>query len=186
MSIATPRSTARATAAPGVPIYPYDLGLLLLRVFVGLTLAAHGSQKLFGWFGGQGVQGTGHYLGKLGYPAADWFAVVNGVCETFGGLFLALGFLTPLAAAAAIGTMVNAVGIDWRGLSVAGFFLQFDGIEYPLLLCAASAALALTGPGVYSVDHYLPVLRHYRLAYGFGAIVLGVVVGVVVLMIRSS
>jgi len=185
MSIATPRSTARSTTAPGLANYPYDLGLLLLRLFLGLTLAAHGSQKLFGWFEGQGLQGTGNVLSQFGYPVPDWFAIVTGVCETFGGLFLALGFLTPLAAAATLGTMVNAVGVGWRGMSVEGFFAQSNGIEYPLLLAAASAALALTGPGVYSVDHYLPGLRHYRLAYGFGAIVLGVVAGVGVLMIRG-
>ena len=185
MSIATPRSAARSTTAPGLPIYPYDLGLLLLRIFLGLTLASHGVQKLFGWFGGYGVRGTGHYLSTLGYPVADWFAVVTGVCETFGGLFLALGLLTPLAAAAALGTMVNAIGVGWKGMSVAGFFAQSNGIEYPLVLAAASAALALTGPGIYSVDHHLPGLRHYRFAYGVGAIVLGVVVGVVILMIRG-
>ncbi|MFD0277916.1 DoxX family protein [Kitasatospora sp. NPDC127111] len=165
-----------ATTSP----HAYDAGLLLLRLALGLTMAAHGSQKLFGWFGGGGIDGTGQFFTMSGYPAGDAMAVVAGLTETLGGLALAVGLLTPLAGAAIVGTMVNALAVTWGG----GFFAP-KGSEYELLLTAAAAALALTGPGRYAVDRFLPVLRAHRLAYGAAAVVVGLVTAGVILMLRK-
>ncbi|WP_228566112.1 DoxX family protein [Nocardia sp. SYP-A9097] len=97
---------------------PYDLGLLILRVAVGLTMAAHGTQKLFGWFNGGGLTGTAAFFTSTGYPAAHTMATIAGLTETLGGLALTLGLLTPLAAAALVGTLLNALAIKWGN----GFF----------------------------------------------------------------
>jgi putative oxidoreductase len=86
-----------------------NVGLLLLRLTVGLTVATHGSQKLFGWFGGPGLSGTGQFFTMLGFPPGRRHAFMAGLAEVVGGLLMALGFLTPLAAAAIIAVMVVAV-----------------------------------------------------------------------------
>ncbi|GAA1386271.1 hypothetical protein GCM10009639_09870 [Kitasatospora putterlickiae] len=177
-------SLAAAGSTPGSAIaspHAYDAGLLLLRVAFGLTMAAHGSQKLFGWFGGGGIDGTAKFFDSTGYPAAKAMAVVAGLTEFGGGLALAVGLLAPLAAAAILGTMLNALAVSWNG----NFFAMKDGAEYELILIAGAAALALTGPGRYAVDRYLPVVREHRLSYGAGAVVLGLVTAGVVLLVRS-
>src|SRR2546422_4621027 len=87
-----------------------DIGLLVLRVVVGLTLAAHGSQKLFGWFGGGGLDGTAGHLEQLGFRPGKLYAAVTGLAEAGGGASLALGLLTPLGAAAVIRAMGAAGG----------------------------------------------------------------------------
>ncbi|MFJ3792321.1 DoxX family membrane protein [Kitasatospora sp. NPDC090091] len=187
-STTAPTTTAAATVLPGraapepaaASPHAYDAGLLLLRLVLGLTMAAHGSQKLFGWFGGGGIDGTGRFFTMSGYPAGDAMAVVAGLTETFGGLALAAGLLTPLAAAAILGTMVNALAVTWGG----GFFAP-KGSEYEWLLTAGAAALALTGPGRYAVDRYLPVLRAHRLVYGAAAVAVGLVTAGVVLLLRK-
>ncbi|MQS11559.1 DoxX family protein [Streptomyces kaniharaensis] len=186
-------SGSPSTTAPTTTVHPgrvtpgsaetsphaYDAGLLLLRLALGLTMAAHGSQKLFGWFGGGGIDGTGRFFTMSGYPAGDTMAVVAGLTETLGGLALAVGLLTPLAGAAIVGTMVNAIAVTWGG----GFFAP-KGNEYELLLTAGAVALALTGPGRYAVDRFLPVLRAHRLAYGAAAVVIGLATAGVVLLFR--
>ncbi|MDT0345497.1 DoxX family protein [Streptomyces litchfieldiae] len=175
-----PASPGPAAAAP----HPgYDLGLLLLRVAVGLTMAAHGSQKLFGWFNGSGLDATGQFFDSLGYPSGETMALVAGTSETFGGLALALGLFTPLAAAAIVGTMLNAVAaVHWEG----GFFSP-AGIEYPMILGLGAASLALTGPGRYAADRFLPVpaLRSHRLVTGLAAIALALVTAALVLLFRD-
>ncbi len=135
------------------PTHTYDLGLLVLRLAVGLIMAAHGVQKLFGWFNGGGLDGTGKFFEMSGYPASKAMAAVAGLGETLGGLALAVGLLTPLAAAALVGTLLNAIAVKWDG----GFFAP-KGIEYELLLTLAAASLALTGPGRYAVDRAIAAL----------------------------
>lgn len=157
-----------------------EYGLLLLRIVVGLLFAAHGSQKLFGWFGGGGISGTGKFFEASGYPAGEAMAAVAGLTETLGGLGLALGLLTPLAGAAIVGTMINAIAV--RGT---GSFFAPEGIEYELLLTTGAAALTLTGPGRYAVDRFLPVLRGHRLTHGAAALALGIVLGFVMVLVRS-
>ncbi|WP_228000578.1 DoxX family protein [Nocardia australiensis] len=158
----------------------YDAGLLVLRLAVGSTLAAHGTQKLFGWFGGAGVAGTGKFFTASGYPAGETMAAIAGLSETLGGLGLALGLLTPLAAAAVLGTMINAIVVKGTGA-----FFAPKGVEYELILALAAAALALTGPGRVAVDHCLPALRNHRLGYGIAAIALAVITAGVVLLTRN-
>src|SRR5712691_7975599 len=126
-----------------------DIGLLLLRLTVGLTLAAHGAQKLFGWFGGPGIDATGQFLAMLGFSAGRRQALMAGLAETGGGLLLALGFLTPAAAAVIFSVMlVAALSVHVKK----GFFLTSGGYEYTLVLGLAGLTVAFTGPGSLSVD----------------------------------
>jgi putative oxidoreductase len=129
-----------------------DVGLLLLRLVVGLYLVGHGSQKLFGWFGGQGLAGTEAGMGRLGLRPARLWALNAGLVETGGGLLLALGLLSPLGSLGiAAAMLVASLTVHWgRGL-----FNQTGGPELPVAYLAAALALALTGPGRYSLDGWL-------------------------------
>lgn len=124
-----------------------DVGLLALRVGVGGTLFAHGTQKLFGWFGGHGLDATAGAFDGMGFKPAKPSAALAGISEA-GGALLVAGAGTPFAAAGAVGAMVGAASVH----KPAGFFATSGGYEYPAVLGLASAALALTGPGKYSVD----------------------------------
>ena len=126
-----------------------DAGLLLLRVVVGLLFLGHGTQKLFGWFGGGGIKGSQGYFQSLGYPPA--MAILAGMAETGGGTLLALGWVTPLAAAAITVVMVNVIGVKWSH----GLWEVKEGFEYPLTVVAVMALFALGGPGAYSIDWLL-------------------------------
>ncbi|MFB6907243.1 DoxX family protein [Streptomyces bacillaris] len=126
-----------------------DLGLLALRVGTGAVLAAHGSQKLAGWFGGGGIQGTTAAMEAMGFHPPKHSAVAAGLGEAGGGVLLALGLATPAAGAAAAGAMAGAVAVH----APAGFFAQGGGYEYPAFLGFTAAAIGLAGPGRYSVDH---------------------------------
>ena len=126
-----------------------DEGLLILRLVIGLTMAAHGSQKLFGWFGGGGLAGTGAFFGSLGYRAPATFALLVGLTEFLGGLALAVGFLVPLAAMGIAVVMLNAIeSVKYQG----GFFAGNGGYEFEFVLLAAAISLATAGPGRYSLD----------------------------------
>ena len=85
-----------------------NTGLLILRIVVGVALVGHGTQKLFGWFGGHGPRTTGAFFEMLGYRPGTFFAVIAGLSEAAGGALLAVGGLTPLAGAAVVGVMLNA------------------------------------------------------------------------------
>jgi len=127
-----------------------DGGLLLMRVVLGAIMAAHGAQKLFGWFGGFGIAGTAGWLKSMGFKQPRLYATVNGLGEFGGGLLLALGFLTPLGAAAVAGVMLVAIGlVHWSN----GFFNSSGGYEFNLLIVVTSIALAMTGPGTISLDN---------------------------------
>jgi putative oxidoreductase len=126
-----------------------SIGLLLLRLAVGLTLAAHGAQKLFGWFGSPGLEAIGAGMEQLGFVPGRRNAFLAGLAETGGGLLLALGLLTPLAAAIVFAVMVVA------GVSAhfqRGFFLMNGDYEYTLILAVSGLSLAFTGPGRLSLD----------------------------------
>lgn len=124
-------------------------GLLILRLVAGLTLAAHGAQKLFGWFGGNGIKGTLQMQTRMGLkPAPMWAAMVI-LGEFGGGLSVALGFLTPLGAAGMFGAMFMAM---MKGHWKNGFWNGKRGIEFTLQLLAISIAIGITGPGSYSLD----------------------------------
>ncbi|RII14770.1 putative oxidoreductase MhqP [Streptomyces sp. YIM 130001] len=126
-----------------------DIGLLALRVGTGAVLAAHGTQKLFGWFGGGGLQETAKGMEAMGFTPGRRSAVAAGLGEAGGGALLALGLATPAAGAAAAGTMAGAVAVH----APAGFFAQSGGFEYPAFLGFAAAAIGVTGAGRYSLDH---------------------------------
>jgi putative oxidoreductase len=129
-----------------------DFGIFLLRTTVGLTLAAHGAQKLLGWFGGPGLEKTGQGMAMLGFVPGRRHALHAGMVEAGGGLLLALGFLTPLAAAVVFSVMlVAAVSAHVKQ----GFFITSGGYEYTLVLGVAGLAIAFTGPGALSVDALL-------------------------------
>jgi putative oxidoreductase len=157
-----------------------DVGLLLIRLAVGLYLAGHGAQKLFGWFGGHGLAATGGFFESLGYRPGRRNAALAGLAELGGGLLLALGLLTPLGAAAVVGVMLNAIGaVHWRN----GPWVTEGGIEYPLILAAVAAGLAFTGAGAASLDNALD-LQLGGTGWGLAATALGVLSGVVLLATR--
>jgi putative oxidoreductase len=120
----------------------------LIRVTAGLLLVPHGAQKLFGWFGGYGIEATGQFFSsKLGLPAS--LALLAGVIEFFGGLMLALGLGTRVVAALVAGLMAVAVLQVHLG---AGFFWTSGGFEYPLFWGVVALAFAIRGGGRYSLD----------------------------------
>jgi putative oxidoreductase len=147
-----------------------DLGLLLLRMAVGLTFAAHGTQKVFGWFGGHGPDATGQFMEAMGFTPGRRHALAAGYIELVSGLLLAVGFLTPLAAALIASVMVVAVATV-HGKN--GFFVMSGGYEYNLVLSVAALTLAFTGPGALSLDHAAGFARE-GIAWGLGAAVVAV------------
>jgi putative oxidoreductase len=125
-------------------------GVILLRVVAGLALAAHGSQKLFGSFGGSGPAGTRKFFAGLGFRTPLAMAFIAGLSELGGGLLLAFGLVTPLAALALTIVMLNAIGtVHWKK----GFFNSAGGFEYNLLIIATAVAVTATGPGRFSLDN---------------------------------
>ncbi|WP_255771197.1 DoxX family protein [Pseudarthrobacter sulfonivorans] len=138
----------------------------IFRVALGSVLMAHGSQKLFGWFGGGGLEGTSKGMHAMGFRPAKSSAVLAGVGEAGAGCALALGLATPAAGAAAATTMAVAASVHAPG----GFFATEGGLEYPAVLAVAAAAFTLGGPGAFSLDelsgHILdrPWMRAFALA----------------------
>ena len=158
-------------------------GLLLARLVLGLLMAAHGAQKLFGWFGGHGLAGTGGYFDSLGFRPGRVFALAAGLAEVGGGLLVALGFLGPVGAALIVSVMiVAALAVHRSG----GLFAMNNGIEVPLLYAAGAFALALTGPGAYSVDALLGLGSLSSPAVAGTALAVGVVGGIVNLFARRA
>lgn len=126
-----------------------DIGLLLLRLVVGLSFMAHGAQKLFGWFGGYGPKGTGGWMESVGIKPGVAIAVLSGLMELVGGLLFAAGILTVLGAALITLTMLGAI-VKVHGRN--GYWSTANGYEYNLLLIAVAVTLALTSAGAYSLD----------------------------------
>lgn len=121
-----------------------DLLLLLARLTIGLGVASHGAQKLFGWFGGGGMQGTTGYLASLGLRPSGALAQLAGWSEFAGGILLALGALNPLGPVLVLGVMITAMLTQHRGK---GFFNSKGGIELPAMVASAAVLLAFMGPG---------------------------------------
>lgn len=122
---------------------------LALRVPVGIIFAAHGSQKLFGWFGGYGLEGTGQWMASIGLTPGWLMALLAGSAELFGGLALVLGLLVRPAAAALAFAMIVAIFAAHIGN---GLFMANNGYEFALALLAAAVALAISGAGRTSID----------------------------------
>ena len=141
--------TATKTSRIDLDAVARDFGLLSIRAAAGLVLAGHGAQKLFGWWGGPDFDFLAKSLAEGGYTPARFFAYLLGSSELLGGLLLALGLLTPLASAAVIGVMLNAIfGVHWHS----GVWAQNGGYELPLLFGVAALTVGFTGPGRLSLD----------------------------------
>jgi putative oxidoreductase len=130
------------------------LGLLILRVGLGAVLVAHGLQKLFGWWGGQGLNGLRNSLSDVGYQHADILTYCAAGGEIAAGVLLVLGLFTPLAAAGALAYLINSVlaGMSAQHHSRSFPFFLPDGHEYEITLIVMAAAVILVGPGRYGFD----------------------------------
>lgn len=157
-----------------------NVGLLILRLIVGALLAGHGAQKLLGWFGGHGLDGTAGFFESLGLRPARVHAAIAGLAELVGGVLLALGLVTPVAALLITAVMTTAIiTVHFsKGLWASG-----GGYEYNLVILAAVFALAGAGAGRYSLDHVLS-LHIAGWKYAVGELVIGVVGGVLTVLSR--
>jgi putative oxidoreductase len=129
-----------------------SIGLLIIRVVVGVSFMAHGAQKLFGWFGGYGLKGTGGWMESLGMKPGVMMALMAGLAELIGGLLFTLGLLTPFAGIMIAATMVMAIV---KVHASNGYWATQNGYEYNLTLIAVVIGIALIGPGKYALDAFL-------------------------------
>jgi putative oxidoreductase len=150
-----------------------DAGLAVLHILVGLLFVGHGAQKLFGAFGGHGLEGTAGFFESLGFRPGRLHAFAAGFNEFVGGALLALGLLVPVAAALLIATMVAASLTAHRGK---GIWNQNSGLELPLVYAGVAFALAAVGPGDVSLDSALGLDIH-GLGWALAALAAGVLGG---------
>ena len=129
-----------------------SLSTLALRVPIAIIFIAHGAQKLFAWFGGYGLEGTGQWMASIGLEPGYLMALLAGSAELFGGIALLIGLLTrPTAFILSLTMIVAIVSVHLAN----GLFLSNNGYEFALALLAASASLMLSGSGSYSLDNLL-------------------------------
>jgi putative oxidoreductase len=165
------------------PIDPLTLGLGLLvgRTVIGLLMAAHGTQKLFGWFGGYGLAGTGEFMSQLGFRPGRAFAAAAGLGEVASGLLVALGFLGPVGPALMIAVMIVAmITVHWGH----GLFAMTNGVELPLLYAVAAVVFAAAGYGAYSLDEAFGVAGLWPASLTWGVFAAGILGGFANLAIR--
>ena len=156
-------------------------GLLVGRLMLGLAMVAHGSQKLFGWFGGYGLAGTGGFLEQLGFRPGRVYAATAAGTEVASGLLVALGLLGPVGPALMLSVMVvAAITVHWKG----GFFAQTNGIELPMLYAAGAIGLALAGPGRFSLDVVLGLQWLWAPRIAAAALIVGVAAAIATLLAR--
>lgn len=157
-----------------------DTGLLIARVVLGAMLIGHGSQKLFGWFGGHGIAGTAGFFEQLGFRPGKPFAYAASLSEVVGGLLIALGLLGPIGPAMIIAVMIVAARTVHRGK---GVFYTTGGYEVPLVYAAVALGLGLTGPGSWSLDAALG-LSFTQPIFVWSVLALGAAGGLLNLAIR--
>jgi putative oxidoreductase len=129
-----------------------DLGLLIIRLVIGILFIGHGAQKLFGWFGGYGLKGTGGWFDSIGMKPGVRMALLAGLTELVGGILFTLGLLTPLAGIMIAGTMVMAIV---KVHAPNGLWSTANGYEYNLTLLVVAIGMVLIGPGQYALDALL-------------------------------
>jgi putative oxidoreductase len=129
-----------------------NIGLLLIRLVIGVLFIGHGAQKLFGWFGGYGLKGTGGWFESIGMKPGVTMALMAGLTELVGGVLFALGLVTPLGGILIAATMVMAIA---KVHGANGLWSTSNGYEYNLVLLAVTIGIALVGPGQYALDAFL-------------------------------
>jgi putative oxidoreductase len=158
-----------------------DTGLFLIRVIFGALMAAHGSQKLFGWFGGYGLNGTAGFFEALGFRPGKFFAATAATAEIIGGALMAVGLFGPVGPALMVSVMiVAAISVHWQH----GVFATTNGIEVPLLYAVAASGLALIGFGAYSLDAALGLSAVWTPTVTLAILGVGVVGGFANLALR--
>ena len=162
-------------------IQAMSIGLLLARAVIGLLMAAHGAQKLLGWFGGYGLKATGDFFTGLGFAQGRAVAALAAITEMTSGLLIAFGFLGPVGPALMLSVMiVAAITVHWPH----GLFAMSNGIELPLLYASAGVGLATTGFGRYSLDYLLGIAELMPTSFTWIALGLAVLGGVANLALR--
>lgn len=158
----------------GIDSSSLNIGLLIGRLVIGLLMAAHGAQKLFGWFGGHGLRNTGEFMVQLGFRPGRTFAAAAGLSEVAGGLLVALGFLGPIGPALMISVMIVAmITVHWSN----GVFAMQNGIELPLLYAIAAIVFAVVGYGSYSLDAALGIAGRWPATLTWIVLALGAIGG---------
>jgi putative oxidoreductase len=129
-----------------------DIGLLIIRIVIGVLFIGHGAQKLFGWFGGYGLKGTGGWFESIGMKPGVALALFAGLAELLGGILFTLGLFTPLAAILIAGTMTMAI---IKVHAPNGLWATANGYEYNLTVLTVAIGIAFIGPGQYAFDAFL-------------------------------
>lgn len=156
-------------------------GLLLARLIFGALLVGHGTQKLFGWFGGYGIAGTAGYFEQLGFRPGRFFVITAALSEVASGILIALGLLGPVGPALLLSVMiVAAISVHWKN----GVFATANGIEVPLLYATGAIALAFIGYGPFAFDAVLGLDQAWTPEIKAAALAVGVVGGVANLLAR--
>jgi len=160
-----------------------DLGILLIRILLGIVMSVHGTQKVLGWFGGYGLTETGVFFEELGFRPGVRFAAAVGVSELSGGILLALGLFTPFGSAAILTSMLLAIASVQLKYQL---FIITPEIELPLFYAVSAVGIAFTGGGAFSLDAILGFRSFADLHLIEGVLVCSVFATVIALGIRGS